>query len=159
MANQPNPPRGPGGPGGRRGRGGYQKPKNLRATMVRMFSYLTRRPFLLLLAIVCVAAAALSSVAATYFMRPIINSLTDAVAKGQTDLPGLMGSILRLLGVYAVAAVCSYGQSALMAQLAQRGCNTLRRELFDKLQTLPLSYFDQHPHGELMSRPSPELPS
>ncbi len=152
MANQPNPPRGPGGPGGRRGRGGYQKPKNLRATMVRMFSYLTRRPFLLLLAIVCVAAAALSSVAATYFMRPIINSLTDAVAKGQTDLPGLMGSILRLLGVYAVAAVCSYGQSALMAQLAQRGCNTLRRELFDKLQTLPLSYFDQHPHGELMSR-------
>ena len=135
-----------------RNRGNFQKPKNMKATMVRMFSYLTRKPLLLAVAVFCVVAASLSSVAGTYFMRPIINSLTDAVANGQADVPGLLTAVLRLLGVYVVAAVCSYGQSALMCQLAQRGCNTLRRELFDKLQTLPLRYFDQHPHGELMSR-------
>lgn len=39
-----------------------------------------------------------------------------------------------------------------MVRLAQRGINRLRKDLFDKLQDLPLSYFDKHPHGELMSR-------
>lgn len=39
-----------------------------------------------------------------------------------------------------------------MVHVAQRGCNTLRKDLFDHLQTLPLSYFDRHTHGELMSR-------
>ena len=107
---------------------------------------------LLAIALFCVIAAALSSVAGTYFMRPIINSITEAAKNGQTDLPGLLTSILQLLGVYAIAAVCSYAQSALMAQLAQRGCNILRKELFDRLQELPLGYFDRHPHGELMSR-------
>ena len=43
-------------------------------------------------------------------------------------------------------------QANLMAQLAQKGCNAMRRDLFNKLQELPLSYFDQHPHGDLMSR-------
>ncbi|MBR1845099.1 MAG: ABC transporter ATP-binding protein, partial [Oscillospiraceae bacterium] len=150
MANAPTP-RG-GGPGGRGARGGFQKPKHLRKTLIRMFSYLTRRPVLLAIALFCVVAAALSSVAGTYFMRPIINSITEAAKNGQTDLPGLLPSILQLLGVYAIAAVCSYAQSALMAQLAQRGCNILRTELFARLQELPLSYFDRHPHGELMSR-------
>ena len=152
MANAPTPRGGPGGPGGRGARGGFQKPKHLRKTMIRMFSYLTRRPVLLAIALFCVIAAALSSVAGTYFMRPIINSITEAAKNGQTDLPGLLTSILQLLGVYAIAAVCSYAQSALMAQLAQRGCNILRKELFDRLQELPLGYFDRHPHGELMSR-------
>jgi hypothetical protein len=53
MAN--NPPK-----GGPRGRGNYQKPKNLTATMVRMFAYLTRRPLLLTVAVLCVIAAALA---------------------------------------------------------------------------------------------------
>ena len=141
---------GPGGPGGR---GGFQKPKDLKKTGLRMFSYLTRRPLLLIVALVCVVAAALSSVAATYFMRPIINNITAAVgADPQAVLPDLLKSILQLLGIYAIAAVCSYTQSILMAQLAQKGCNILRKELFDRLQELPLSYFDRHTHGELMSR-------
>ena len=140
-----------GGPGGR-GRGGYQKPKHLRQTTLRMFSYLTRRPLRLVIALLCVVAASVSSVAATYQMRPIINNLGQAVLNGQSELPGLLTSVLQLLGIYAVAAVCMYLQSNLMAQLAQKGCNTLRRELFDRLQELPLSYFDRHTHGELMSR-------
>ncbi len=49
-------------------------------------------------------------------------------------------------------AACAYLQANLMAQLAQKGCNAMRKDLFDKLQELPLSYFDQHPHGQLMSR-------
>ena len=145
---QKAPPPGPGGGP----RGGYAKPKNLKATVVRMFAYITKRPILLILSLACVAASSLANVAATYKMRPIINNIADAVNNRQADVPGLVSACLTLLLIYVVAAGCTYLQSNLMAQMAQKGCNRLRRDLFDKLQELPLSYFDAHTHGELMSR-------
>ncbi len=142
---------GGGGPGGGP-RLGYAKPKNLKGTLVRMFSYLASRPILLALALACVIAASLANIAGTYMMRPIINAIADALAQGALDVPGLLRSCLLLLGTYTLAAATTYAQANLMAQLAQKGCNKLRRDLFDKLQQLPLSYFDAHTHGELMSR-------
>ena len=143
------PPHGPGGP---RGRGGFSKPKNLPQTMLRTVKYIANRPVLLVAALVSVVASALLGVAATYLQKPIIDGITTAWAAGRPDWPGLAASCLRLMGTYLLAAMCSYAQANLMAQLAQKGCNRMRKELFDKLQELPLSYFDAHTHGELMSR-------
>ena len=137
---------------GPHGRGGFGKPKNLRRTALRTLKYITARPALLAAALACVVVSALLGVAATYLQKPIIDDITLAFRAGQTQLPSLLAGCLRLIGVYALAAICSYVQSNLMAQMAQKGCNRLRRELFDKLQELPLSYFDAHTHGELMSR-------
>lgn len=142
-----------GGPGGGPGaRGGFSKPKDLKGTALRTFSYLTRRPLMLVGALISVLLSSLAGVAGTYALRPIINGLTDAVKSGSNVFPALGSGILTMVLVYCVMAGCAYLQSNLMAQLAQKGCNQLRRDLFDKLQELPLSYFDQHPHGELMSR-------
>ncbi len=143
-----------GGPGGGpgRARGGYGRPKNLRATILRTASYLTRRPVMLIAALVSVALSSLASVAGTYALRPIINGLTSAVQNGEDVFEGLVSGILLMVLVYIIMAVCAYLQSNLMAQIAQKGCNAMRKDLFDKLQELPLSYFDQHTHGELMSR-------
>ena len=143
---------GPHGPGGPRGRGGYGKPKDLRRTALRTVKYIASRPVLLAAALVCVAISALLGVAATYMQKPIIDSISVAFKQGQTELPTLLTSCLQLVGIYLLAAVCSYVQANLMAQLAQKGCNRMRKELFDKLQELPLSFFDAHTHGELMSR-------
>ena len=107
---------------------------------------------MLVIAVLCVIASALASVAGTYIMRPIINSIAAAVSAGQSNLPELGASIFRLFLLYLFAAGCYYLQGLMMVQVAQRGCNALRKDLFDHLQTLPLSYFDQHTHGELMSR-------
>ena len=142
------PPPGPGGGP----RGGFAKPKDLKGTVVRMFSYIFKRPGLLILALLCVAASSVANIATTYMMRPIINNITDAALKGRSDVPGLISSCLMLILAYLAAAVCTYLQANLMAQLAQKGCNRLRQDLFVKLQELPLSYFDAHTHGELMSR-------
>jgi ATP-binding cassette subfamily B protein len=147
----PQNDKGPGGPGGGP-RGGYAKPKDLKKTIVRMFGYIGTRPLMLVGALICVVLSSISGVAGTYVMRPIINNLTEAVQNGQKVLPSLTTGILAMVGVYAVMAASAYGQSSLMAQLAQRGCNTMRRDLFEKLQEMPLSYFDKHTHGELMSR-------
>ena len=141
------PPHGPGGP-----RGGFGKPKDLRRTMLRTVKYIANRPALLIAALVSVVASALLGVAGTYLQKPIIDGITSAWAAGQANWSGLAACCLRLMGVYLLAAACSYVQANLMAQLAQKGCNRLRRELFDKLQELPLGFFDAHTHGELMSR-------
>ncbi len=154
MAENNNAPRKEnqgGGPGGGP-RGGYAKPKNLGKTIFRMAGYLITRPVMLVCALISVVLASVAGVAGTYALRPIINGLTDAVAAGESVFPGLVSGILRLMLVYAVMAVCTYLQANLMAQVAQKGCNRMRKDLFDKLQELPLSYFDQHPHGQLMSR-------
>ena len=85
----------------------------------------------------------------SYMMRDIINSF---IWSGCTDFAGLALSVGKLVGVYLIGCVATYCQSAVMVRLAQRGVNRLRKDLFDSLQSLPLSYFDKHPHGELMSR-------
>ena len=133
-------------------RSGFGKPKDLKATALRTFSYLTKRPLMLVAALISVILSSLSGVAGTYAMRPIINGLTDAVKSGSNVFPELGKGILLMSLVYVLMAATAYLQANLMAQLAQKGCNQLRKDLFNKLQELPLSYFDQHPHGQLMSR-------
>ena len=149
-----NRPRGPHGPGGPHGgpRGGYGKPKDLKGAALRTVKYIASNPLLLIAALVCVVLEAVLGVRATYMQKPIIDGITSALAAGQADWPGLAASCAQLALIYLAAAACIYIQANLMAQLAQKGCNRLRKELFDKLQELPLSYFDAHTHGELMSR-------
>ncbi len=147
--NQHNMP-GPGGPGGRGARGGFQKPKNLGKTIVRLMGYLAQKKWPLLIVLVCLLGSVFTNIAGSSFINlVIINNIAGGVYTSPADL---LSDVLKLLGIYAVGWVCTYAQSGIMVQLAQRGTNRLRKELFDHMQTLPLSYFDQHPHGELMSR-------
>ena len=130
-------------------RGGYQKPKDLKKTVGRLLGYLTRSKLPLLAVFGCLLASVCANIGGSYMMRGIIN---DFIWSGCTDFAGLGRAILALVGVYLVGCLATYSQSAIMVRLAQRGVNRLRSDLFDKLQNLPLSYFDKHPHGELMSR-------
>ena len=136
-------------PGPRTPRGGYQKPKNLGKTIRRLLSYLTTSPWPLVLVAVCLVASVAANLGGSYMMRGIINNF---IWSGCTDFAGLGRAILALVGIYLVGCLASYGRSAIMVQLAQRGVNRLRKDLFAALQRLPLSYFDAHTHGELMSR-------
>ena len=152
MSQQNNkmPGPGPGGPGGPGGRGGFQKPKNLGKTIARLMGYLARRKWPLLIVLVCLLGSVLTNIAGSSFINLVI---INNIAGGAYASPaGLAADVAKLLGIYALGWVCTYAQSGIMVQLAQRGTNRLRKELFDHLQTLPLSYFDKHPHGDLMSR-------
>ena len=130
-------------------KGGYQKPKNMGKTIGRLLGYLTRSKLPLLAVLGCLVISVCTNLGGSYMMRGIIN---DFIWSGCTDVAGLAKSIAMLVGVYLIGCLATYGQSATMVRLAQRGVNRLRKDLFDKLQDLPLSYFAQHPHGELMSR-------
>ena len=130
-------------------KGGYVKPKNMKKTMGRLVGYLTKSKLPLLFVLLCLLVSVGTNLGGSYLVRPIINNF---IWSGCTDFAGLGRAILGLAGIYLLGCLATYGQSAAMVRLAEKGVNRLRKDLFDSLQKLPLSYFDQHPHGELMSR-------
>ncbi|MEY8418642.1 ABC transporter ATP-binding protein [Oscillospiraceae bacterium 44-5] len=131
---------------------GAVKPKHLKKTILRLVGYLTRSRLPLLFVLLCLLTSVATNLGGSYMVRPIANLLIDPDRTLQEKLSGLAVLIALLAGIYLLGCLATYGQSAAMVRLAERGVNRLRRDLFDSLQSLPLSYFDQHPHGELMSR-------
>ena len=151
MAEQKKEPRGPGGPGSGP-RGGYQKPKNMGKTVKRLLGYLTHSKLPLLVILVCLALSTLASVGGSYMLRPVSNLIVNPDLSVGEKVTGLLTLLVSMGIIYALGAAATYLQAFTMIHLAQRGIHRLRRDLFEKLQDLPLTYFDQHTHGELMSR-------
>jgi ATP-binding cassette, subfamily B, multidrug efflux pump len=138
-----------GGPGHGPGpfRGSFQKPKDARKVILRLLGYLKRRSLLLLVVLVLMLISTISGLAGNYFLKPIIN---DYILPG--NFAGLSGMLAILGVIFLVGTAAMYGQQRIMVQVAQRTTNTMRRDLFAKMQGLPLRYFDGRTHGELMSR-------
>ena len=140
--NQPEP-RGPGGGPGRRG---YQKPKDLRGTLGKLMRYLGRYKSLLALVVLLVISSA-CTVGGSYLIKPLIN---DYILTG--DFPGLAKMLAFMAAVYITGAACSFGYARIMVHVSQNTVAKIRSDLFDRMQSLPLKFFDTHTHGELMSR-------
>jgi len=142
----PGRPGGFGGPGGPHARGPVVKPKNFRATMQRLWSYFGQERKLLAMIAGFVALNAVLTVAGPY----LIGVAVDSIELGRMSYLGII--ILALIGTYLGEAFFTFSQGWLMAGLSQRVVMNLRGSLFEKLQKLPLSFFDSRPHGEVMSR-------
>ncbi len=145
--------RGPGGPrGGMHAKG---KPKHLGKTILRMLQYLSHEKALLIGALICAAVFTLSSLAASYMLRPIMNRFIY-FDPNETDLSGrlwgLAGGIGVMAIVYGVSVLSQWLQQRLMLAVSQRSLKRMRGELYNKLQTLPIQYFDTHAVGDVMSR-------
>ena len=138
--------RGPHGPGSGP-RGGFRKPKDLRGTLGKLMGYLGRYKALLVIVVVLLVISSACSVAGSYLIKPLINNY---ILPG--DFVGLAKMLCVMGGVYAVGALCSYGYARIMVHVAQNTVAKLRADLFNKMQKLPLKFFDTHTHGELMSR-------
>ena len=148
----PPPGRGPGhGPG--RGRGPMQKPKNAKATLVRLSGYL--KPYLprLVLVLFTTLASAGLSVLSTYFLKPIINDfIVPLIGKGDADLSGFILQLVKMAIVYLASAGCTWLTGRLMLTVSTNVLFTLRCQMFAHMETLSLRYFDTHQTGDLMSR-------
>jgi len=136
-----------GGPGGGPHGAHFERPKDTRKTLRRLLNYLRGRELTLGLVMVLMLLGTGSMLAGNYFLKPLIN---DYILPG--DFPGLARALVVLGIIYLVGVAASYLYSRLMMITAQRTTNTMRRDLFDKLQELPLKYYDTHAHGDVMSR-------
>ena len=137
----------PRGPGGGPGRHGFQKPKDLRGTLGKLMRYLGRYKAHLILVAALLVVSSACTVGGSYLIKPLIN---DYILPG--DFPGLARMLAFMAAVYAAGAACSFGYARIMVHVSQNTVAKIRADLFSRMQDLPLSYFDAHTHGELMSR-------
>jgi len=124
-----------------------EKSKNPRGTLARLGGYLKPQRWLLAGTAVLVVITSLVDLAGPYLMGLAIDSYIN-----KSDLAGLGRLLELMIGTYVIAAAGTWLQAYLMAGVAQRAVRDMRRDLFARLQTLPLRFFDQRSHGELMSR-------
>jgi len=124
-----------------------EKARNPRMALMRLARYLLPFKFRIAIIIVLVIASTLLSLLLPY----LIGVTIDRFIVGK-DVTGLSRMVLIVLGVGIASYLASAGQGLMMASISQRALRTLRKDLFDHMQTLSLSYFDKRPAGELMSR-------
>lgn len=123
------------------------KPKAGRKTFRRLVSYVAAERRMLVAIGLLILVSIASNLAGSYMLRPIINNYI---------LPGDFRGLLRMLGVlaavYLAGVVAVYVQYRLLNKIGQHTVARMRSDLFGKMERLPVSYFDTHPHGDLMSR-------
>ena len=134
--------------GGGHGRNhGYQRPKDMKGTFKKLMGYVGKYKGSLVLVAVCLLISSAASVATSYLLKPLLN---DYIIPG--DFPGLFKMLLVMGGMYLLSSLCSYAYARIMVHVAQHTVAALRQDLFDRLQELPVSYYDRHQSGDLMSR-------
>ena len=132
---------------GMRGGGAVQKARDPRTVLRRLIAYL--RPELLSIAGVAVLVVVTTGLE---LLGPYLVGVAIDRFIGRGDLNGLMRLVLLMLVTYTLAWFAQFAQSYRMVAITQRVLRALRRDLFERLQTLSLRFFDQRPTGELMSR-------
>ena len=113
---------------------------------LRIFvSYLGRHKFMLLTVSILVTISALANLLGTYMIRPVVNNLANG------DLHLLAIGVLVAAGIFVTGALAAWGYSQTMVKAAQQVVFDIRRDLFAHMQTLPLRFFDEKRHGDIMS--------
>lgn len=126
---------------------GQKRPENLKQTLADLWSYLWKSKWSLFAVLLLVVLGSAAGIVGTYFIRPLIN---DFIAT--KDVAGL-AKMLGVIGViYIIGAIASYFSGKIMITIGQQTIETMRKDLFDHIQTLPIRFFDTNKHGDLMSR-------
>ena len=126
---------------------GPKRPENLKQTLADLWSYLWKSKWSLFAVLLLVVLGSAAGIVGTYFIRPLIN---DFIAT--KDVAGL-AKMLGVIGlIYIVGAIANYFSGKIMITIGQQTIETMRKDLFDHIQTLPIRFFDTNKHGDLMSR-------
>ena len=146
--------RGPAGPGGRnRFRGPKPKVEHPWKLLGRVLSYVMKRyKFQFLVVLVCIAVSVAANLQGTLFTRTLIDSyIMPLLASPNPDFGPLAGAIGRVAIFYGIGVLASFAQSIIMVYITQGTMRDLRTDVFTHMEKLPISYFDTHSHGDIMS--------
>ena len=155
MSNQKqnNRPRGPMGHGMR----GGEKAKDFKGTMKKLFNYIKPFKFTFLIGIVCAIVSVCIMVIGPKIQGNIITEIAQGFmnkvqGKGGIDFDAIQKTCALLLAIYALSTAFSYLQGWLMSGVSNKMGYKLRKEMNQKIDKLPLSYFDKNSHGDILSR-------
>lgn len=136
----------PAGMPGKHGHISVEKPKNSKEVLSRLWSYLSKESAYLFLILVLLIINITCTLIGSYLLRPTINNFIIP-----RNISGLITMILLLLIIYAIGAIAGVFLNRIMILVAQKTISNIRVDLFSKLQSLPLNFFDSAKHGDLMS--------
>ncbi len=143
-----------GGPRGPKGQAGFQKAsKEQRAVIWRLAKYvLSDYKFSILTVLVCIAITSVTTLASTLFTRTLIDDyIVPLTQVANPEYTSLLQTLFKLGLILFVGVVCSYLYNRLMINVSQGTMLRLRQRIFERMERLPISYFDQHSHGDMMS--------
>jgi len=146
-------------PGPARGASGA-KPKSMKKTIYRISGYIFKQKARFILIGIFVFISAGANIAGTYFIKPLLNDYIIPLIGKQVKPADLLPFIemIALMGsIYGVGVLASITYSQLMVKASNNTLNAVRHDLFNRMQDLPIQYFDTHTHGELMSRFSSDV--
>ena len=126
-----------------------RKPVNKKATLVRLLRYMMHFRWLLLLAL---ALTLFSNVFAMIGPKLSGNAIDCIAAEGGVDFAGVGYYVMLMLLFYLGSSVLSYLLSILMVHISRQVTLRMRRDLFERLSDMPVSFIDTHPVGDLISR-------
>ena len=108
----------------------------------------------LVVVLVCILLSSLAGVFSSLFVGNLIDDYITPMLQsgGNPDYAPLLGAVLRMACIYAVGVLSTLFYSRTMVTIAQGVLKTIRDEMFEKMQSLPIAYFDSHSHGDIMSR-------
>lgn len=121
------------------------KPQNLIATLRELLAYMGRHKLLFLAVALLVSVSAIANLLGTYMIRPVVDSLAGGA------YADFVAGIIATALIYAAGVVAAFAYTQVMVHAAQKVLVDIRRDLFAHLQKLPLSHFDTHNRGDIMS--------
>ena len=124
-----------------------EKSKNTRGTLLRLWGYLRRQTLPLAFSTVLVIITAIVGLLGPFLMGKAIDTYID-----RGDLAGLARLLGLMLLTYVIASAGTWLQNYILVSIAQNAVRDMRTDLFARMQTLPVSFFDKRTHGDLMSR-------
>ncbi len=119
----------------------------------RLFKFLFKHyGFQLVIVLICILVSIFSTIKGTLFMQNLIDDyITPMINEHSTDFTPLILAITKMAIIYGVGILAALIQSMVMVYVTQGTLDKLRRELFCHMENLPISYFDTHAHGDIMS--------
>jgi ATP-binding cassette subfamily B protein len=134
-------------------RGDGRMAKNPKKTLGRLLSYLKHHIVILILVVLCIVATALAQSNSSTALGRIVDDFILPMVDGKiSDFTPLRDFLVKLAGLFLVGMVASFLQSYLMVGVTQGIQKKIRDEMFAKMQTLPIRYFDSNTAGNIMSR-------
>ena len=102
--------------------------------------------------LVCIFLSAFANVRASLFLQTLIDDyITPMVQQQSTDFGPLVGALVKIGCIYLVGILASWANARIMVNVTQGTMRNIRIELFTHMESLPIRYFDTHPHGDIMS--------
>ena len=146
-----------GGPGrGPAMRGGkpMKMDKAARKTLGRLFGMIFQNYKLhFVVVIVCIMVSAVAGVMGTMFLKTLIDTyIAPFIGMQNPDMSGLAHALVKMAGIYCLGIAATFSYNMIMMYVTQGTLKRIRDDMFSHMQYLPISFFDTHTHGELMSR-------